>query len=108
MVKFRFPRVIQVALLLLTLFGAAAAQEFRGSITGKVTDSNGAVVPGATVTVKNLETNVEATATTNNEGSYDFPVLNPGKYQLLVTKEGFKVESRPKIELGVAAKLTID
>src|SRR6266567_8114879 len=97
------------AVLLMLLTGVFAfGQEFRGSITGKVTDPNGAVVPGATVTVKNIETNVEATATTNEEGSYDFPVLKPGKYQLLVTKEGFKVESRPQIQVGVAAKLTID
>ena len=95
-------------LLLLFTFAFAFGQEFRGSITGKVTDPNGAVVAGATVTVRNVETNVEATATTNDEGSYDFPVLNPGKYQLLVTKQGFKVESRPQIQLGVAAKLTID
>src|SRR6266542_2575723 len=93
-------------LLLLFTFAFAFGQEFRGSITGKVTDPNGAVVAGATVTVRNVETNVEATATTNDEGSYDFPVLNPGKYQLLVTKQGFKVESRPQIQLGVAAKLT--
>src|SRR6266699_6217031 len=101
-------QVCGAALLTLLAFVFAPGQEFRGSITGKVTDPNGAVVPGATVTVRNIETNVEATATTNDEGSYDFPVLNPGKYKLLVTKEGFKVESRPQIQLGVAAKVTID
>src|SRR3982751_6566452 len=108
MLQDNFLRGVSAALVLLFICIVGGAQEFRGSITGKVTDPNGAVVPGATVTVKNIETNVEATATTNDEGSYDFPVLNPGKYQLLVTKEGFKVESRPQIQLGVAAKLTID
>ena len=96
------------ALLLLFTFALAIGQEFRGSITGKVTDPNGAVVPGATVTVKNIETNLEATAATNDEGSYDFPVLLPGKYELLVTKQGFKVEARQQIQLRVAEKLTID
>ena len=48
----------------------ALGQEFRGSITGKVTDPNGAVVPGATVVVRNVATNEEGTATTNDEGSY--------------------------------------
>ncbi|MFN2578199.1 MAG: carboxypeptidase regulatory-like domain-containing protein [Pyrinomonadaceae bacterium] len=96
------------ALLLLCTFAWAVGQEFRGSITGKVADPNGAVVAGATVTVKNVETNVEATTTTNDEGSYDFPVLLPGNYELLVTKQGFKVEARQQIQLRVADKLTID
>src|SRR2546422_909435 len=82
-------------------------QEFRGSITGKVTDPNGAVVAGATVTVNNTGTNAEVTAVTNTEGTYDFPVLLPGKYKLLVTKDGFKVEVREQIEIRVADKLTI-
>src|SRR5436305_3929716 len=96
------------ALLVCLTFVVAMSQEFRGSITGKVTDPNGAVVSGATVTIKNVATNAEATATTNDEGSYDFPVLLPGKYRLVVTREGFKVEAREQIEVRVADKLTID
>src|SRR5437773_11891382 len=96
------------ALLLLFTFALAIGQEFRGSITGKVSDPNGAVVTGATVTVTNTGTNSEANAVTNAEGTYDFPVLLPGKYRLLVTKEGFKVEAREQIEIRVADKLTID
>ncbi len=92
--------------LLICVFGFS--QEFRGSINGKVTDPNGAVVPGASVSVTNIETNVQAASETNDEGSYDFPVLLPGKYRLLVTKDGFKVEAREQIELRVADKLTID
>ncbi len=101
-------QVCGAALLTLLAFVFAPGQEFRGSITGKVTDPNGAVVPGADVTVRNIETNVEATATTNDEGSYDFPVLSPGKYELVFTKQGFKVEARQQIQLRVAEKLTID
>ena len=101
-------QVCGAALLILLTLVLASGQEFRGSITGKVTDPNGAVVAGATVTVTNTGTNAEATAVTNAEGSYDFPVLLPGKYKLLVTKEGFKVEAREQIEIRVADKLTID
>src|SRR3989442_3178109 len=101
-------QVCGAALLTLAIFAFAFGQEFRGSITGKVTDPNGAVVAGATVTVTNTGTNSEATAVTNAEGSYDFPVLLPGKYTLLVTKQGFKVEAREQIEIRVADKLTID
>jgi Carboxypeptidase regulatory-like domain len=101
-------QVGSAALLTLLAVLIAAGQEFRGSVTGKVTDPNGAIVPGATVTVQNVATNVEATTTTNDEGSYSFPVLNPGKYKLLVTKQGFKVEVRDQVEIRVADKLTID
>src|SRR2546421_2099115 len=101
-------QVCGAALLVCLTCVVAMSQEFRGSITGKVTDPNGAVVSGATVTIKNVATNAEATATTNDEGSYDFPVLLPGKYRLVVTREGFKVEAREQIEVRVADKLTID
>src|SRR5947207_15996109 len=102
------PQVCGAVLLTLLTFVFASGQEFRGSITGKVTDPNGAVVAGATATVTNTGTNAESTAITNAEGSYDFPVLLPGQYKLLVTKEGFKVEAREQIEIRVADRLTID
>jgi hypothetical protein len=103
-----FIRIGCVAALILLVSVFAAGQEFRGSITGKVTDPNGAIVPGATVTVQNVLTNVDTTATTNDDGSYSFPVLQPGSYKLTVSKQGFKVEIRDKVEIRVADKLTID
>jgi hypothetical protein len=90
------------------LFVTAGAQEFRGSITGKVTDPNGAALPGATVTIKNMETNAENTVAATEDGSYSFPLLNPGKYSLTVTQEGFNTSVREGIEVNVAAKLTLD
>src|SRR6266404_1040965 len=81
MARFHFACYLALAAGLAMLIPmVAAAQEFRGSITGRVTDANGAVVPGATVSLKNSETNVPATTTTNGEGSYDFPLLISGKY----------------------------
>ena len=96
--------LVAAALILATgpVSGVAAADH-----AGQVTFA-GLPVPGATVTVQNVQTNVEATATTNDDGSYSFPVLLPGKYKLVVTKEGFKVEVRDQIEIRVADKLTID
>jgi len=108
MYKQIFRQGILAALLLLTLFVTASAQEFRGSVTGKVTDPNGAAIPGATVTIKNIETNSETTATTNDEGTYNFPLLQPGKYTLTVTQQGFNTAVREGIEIKVADKLTLD
>ena len=64
MVKYACQRGITALLLLLVAFMTANAQEFRGSITGKVTDPNEAVVPGAEVSIKNIETNAATTAAT--------------------------------------------
>ncbi len=101
-------RAITAVLFLLLMFVSVGAQEFRGSLTGKVTDPNGAVVPGATVTIKNVGTNVENTATTNDDGSFDFPLLQPGKYTLTVTHPGFKTAMREDVAIQVADKLMLD
>src|SRR5215210_4817061 len=100
-----FRHTIPAALLLLIAIVTAGAQEFRGSITGQVTDPNGAALPGATVTLKNVETNAETTATATDDGSYNFPLVQPGKYTLTVSQEGFNTLVREGVEVNVAAKL---
>ena len=102
------PHFYSGVLLLLSLAVTAVAQEFRGSLTGRVTDSAGAAVVGAAVSVKNVETNIVNATTTNEDGVYNFPLLQPGKYQLSVTQQGFKAAQRENIELRVADKLTLD
>lgn len=66
------------------------AQANRASITGTVTDASGAVMADVLVTARNLDTNVDSTSTTNNEGIYSIPNLPPGKYSLTFQKAGFK------------------
>src|SRR3989441_2614999 len=98
---------------LLTLIGlglivaSANAQEFRGSITGRVTDPSGAAVPGAQVTVTNTATNVAASVTTNDAGVSTALYLAPGRYTVAVEKQGFKKLLRT-IEVRVSDKLTLD
>lgn len=102
-------RGLAAALLLLSMFAVgASAQEFRGSLAGTITDPNGAALPGVTVEIKNVETNAANTATTNEEGGYSFPLLNPGKYTLTATSQGFNTEAREGLEIRVADKLTLD
>src|ERR1044071_2970590 len=108
MSKTAFRRVFAAALLLLMTFVAAGAQESRGSLAGTVTDPNGAALPGAAVEVRNVDTNVANTATTNDEGAFSFPLLNPGKYTLTVNAQGFAVATRENIEIRVSEKLTLD
>ena len=108
MSKTAFRRGFAAALLLLMTFVMAGAQESRGSLSGTVTDPNGAALPGATVEIRNVETNVANTATTNEEGNYSFPLLNPGKYTLTVTDQGFATATRENIEIRVSERLTLD
>ncbi|HEV2761392.1 MAG TPA: carboxypeptidase-like regulatory domain-containing protein, partial [Pyrinomonadaceae bacterium] len=77
-------------------------------LAGTVSDPNGAALPGATVEIKNVETNVAANVTTNEEGSFAFPLLQPGRYTLTVTNQGFNTAVREGIEIRVADRLTLD
>src|SRR5207247_741753 len=81
------------SILALLLLGAGIAfygQNIRGSIVGNVTDSSGAVVPGAQITVKNEGTGIEVRTTTGAGGTYTVPDLLAGVYEVSAAKEGFK------------------
>ncbi len=77
-------------LLLLALGPSAYAQKTSGTITGTVTDDSGALVADASVAVTSVQTGASRTSHTNSEGSFSFPELNPGVYNISVTKQGFK------------------
>jgi outer membrane receptor protein involved in Fe transport len=68
-----------------------SAQTFNATVVGKVTDANGASVPGAAVTITQIGTNRTQTATTNDDGEYVIPQLPPGTYTLKVSASGFKI-----------------
>src|SRR5262245_23442683 len=70
--------------------GPAAAQEFRGSITGRVTDTTGAAVVGARVTVTNVGMNTSAAVKSEEGGNYSVFYLTPGQYSVTVEAQGFK------------------
>src|SRR5271168_3403201 len=79
-----------------------------GQVTGLVTDPNGSVIVGATVTITNSETNVSRTATTNGAGNYAFPALLPDVYSVKAEMRGFKGEVREGVELQVEQIARID
>jgi hypothetical protein len=90
------------------LAGVAAAQDFRGQILGTVTDSQGGLLPGATVTVTNLGTNVTTTATTDARGQYRVPYLISGSYSVKIELSGFKSVVRKPIEVRVGDAISVD
>src|SRR4051812_38497157 len=85
------------ALCLFMLVLTAAAQDSRGTIAGIVTDPNGAVVPNASVVIKNVDTNVAVTLRTNDEGAYTLSTLSPGQYNVTASITGFKTATREKV-----------
>jgi hypothetical protein len=80
----------------------AAAQDPRGSITGTIADSTGGVLPGVTVTVKNVETGVEQNVVTDGEGRFQVLYLNPGAYNVTAELSGFKKTVRENTRVGVS------
>jgi hypothetical protein len=83
-------RVKVLLVVLLSLCAVSAYAQYRASIQGVVTDPQGGVVSGATITLKNLETNQTLTATTDENGIYNFNALPPSKYSLTAEMGGFK------------------
>ena len=88
--------------------GVCFGQIKSGTITGRVTDSSGAVVPQANVTVVNEGTKVPAHTQTSGTGDYTVPFLEPGIYDVTITKEGFTTYQQTGINIGVAATVEVD
>ncbi len=108
--KCRALRFVAVCLLLITLTLASpvAAQTFRGNILGTVTDPNGAVVPEATVTAKNVATGLERSTVSDAFGNYSINELQIGTYQVVVEKSGFEPLTINGVTVEVAAERRVD
>ena len=78
------------------------------SVVGRITDATGAVIPGVTIKVTNLDTNVSHTASSNEVGDYTIPYLNPGRYSLEASSAGFRTYKRAEFTLAVEQILRID
>ncbi|HLH42472.1 MAG TPA: TonB-dependent receptor, partial [Bryobacteraceae bacterium] len=96
--------------LLMAVLSAASWAQTAGSaaIQGTVTDPAGAIVPNATVVIHNTETNIDRTLQTNEAGIYAAPFLQPGPYEITVTKTGFVKLLRKDLTVQVGQILTVD
>jgi hypothetical protein len=94
--------------LLVLCASVALGQTGTSGITGTVRDSNGAVVPNATVTAKNEATNVSQNQNTNDAGLFAFTSLPVGNYTISVEKSGFKTFKKTGNALQVGTPLTVD
>ncbi len=111
--KWSRPALALAVLILLAAWtpSAAHAQVLKGQILGTVTDTSGAVVPGAAVTLTETTQNVPRSGETNESGLYVFPNLDPGIYSVSAKLEGFNIAEREGLVLQpnstVRANLTL-
>ena len=105
----RLSRFAMSAILIVSVCTAVAtAQTYLGRILGTVSDSSGAVVPGARVVVTNTATGVSRTLTTGATGEYVAPNLAPGPYSVAAEAPNFRKAEQPNIRLEVAKDQRVD
>jgi hypothetical protein len=104
--KVRPTSIVLVAIVLVVINFAVA--DVGGKITGAVKDQSDAAIPGVTVTAVNVATGAKQTTTTDAQGTYAFPVLSVGQYELNVNAEGFRPYRRTGLAVVVNSTLVVD
>ncbi len=97
-----------LATVLVTPPGLRAQSSSTGALTGRLTDSSGAAVPNATVTLTSADTAQARTTMTEADGTYKFGLLPPGKYQLRIEASGFKAVDIPNLTVSVTETAVLD
>ncbi len=99
-----------ILIIVLAICGgvSAFAQTNTGRITGTVSDTTGAVIPGVEVTVRNPATGLSRNTITNESGNYQVPLLPPAQYEVQVALAGFSTEVRSGITINVDAVVRVD
>ena len=100
--------VIALALFVFTAASFSFGQTTTGSLSGNISDPQGAVVAGATVTLVNNATAAERSAESSSTGTFDFQALQPGTYTITVEAAGFKKAIVRQIVVSVAANAQVD
>jgi hypothetical protein len=78
--------------------------ETTSAIIGQVSDASGAMVPGATITIRNAETGLQRAATSDDSGRFNFPQLKPGTYSVRVEAQGFEPQQNDSVSAGLGQK----
>ncbi len=103
----RWNAVFAVLLLLIGLPATAGAQGSLGRLAGTVLDTSSAVLPGATVTLVNQQTNETRTTVSTGTGAFVFPQLQPGLYKVTVELTGFKIATFTNVQVNVGQEYSI-
>ncbi|HXP09634.1 MAG TPA: carboxypeptidase-like regulatory domain-containing protein, partial [Acidobacteriaceae bacterium] len=106
-------RTISQLVVLSFLLAAASAsilsaQTFRGTLLGTITDATGAVIPGVSISVKNMDTGIERTTESNSDGAFTVPELPVGRYSVSATKTGFNPYQAEGLEVTVGSQMNLN
>jgi len=104
----RLSTAILVGVILAAFSAVVVGQAMNATLLGTVTDASGAVVSGAKVTITETKTGVSRSATTNEDGNYEFPNLPPGQYEVAVERDGFKKSIRSGVDVLVNSDVRIN
>ncbi|MBI4443400.1 MAG: TonB-dependent receptor [Acidobacteria bacterium] len=103
-----FIRVLAGLILLAFLGQVSLRAQSTGTISGTVSDATGAVIPGAEISVRNVETGLTRALTSNERGRYAVPQLPPGSYEISASTAGFQTEVRRGITLTIGREAVVD
>jgi hypothetical protein len=103
-----FLPILYGILIVIALAATSASAQFRAGIQGVITDTAGATVAGATVTLTNKETNQTQTTTASDAGFYRFTGLAPGLYSVTVEQQGFKKHVQDNVKVDAEATTGLD
>lgn len=101
-----FTLFVSISVIIIAAF-SAEAQTITGTISGTVTDPNGGVIPGANVTLTNVQVGNARSSVTNAEGRFTFPALQPGTYSVRIEHQGFQVLLRENTVLSANENLAL-
>jgi hypothetical protein len=99
--------IFAVLVLITTLGVSALAQSVTGSISGTVTDLTGGVLVGASVTLQSDQTGATRTATTSEDGRFNFAAVQPGAYTISIEQRGFQRLEKKNVVLSANEKLAL-
>src|SRR5687768_11171709 len=101
-------RVLGSVLAVLFAAGTAAAQQGTSEVRGRVLDSQGAVLPGVSVTIRNQDTGMFRETVSNADGTYFVSGIVPGPYEISAELQGFKKFNRRDVRLEIGRTITLD
>ena len=100
-----YKTLVRLMLFVAAMVPVALGQTATGTISGRVTDSGGSVIVGATIDLTSIERGAASTLATNESGIYVFPSVPPGHYRITARSQGFKQDEARDLLVEVGARL---